>query len=341
MSSPILPTTDLGATQATQLPSNRYSELVGRVIDNTALAAFMACPRKYHYGYNLHRRKGGLPSPSLCYGSGWHAALEQNYRSPEMSRRDLEETVHLFLAEKWQGSTHPDDYRTFDRCFMEYRNYLDKYGLPWQEDAKTIGWPDKPLVEIAVELPIPGARHPYAGKLDRPIEANGQNLIEDHKTASRMENDYFRQWELDNQMIGYAVLAELVTQKEVAGVRINLHVVRKNDSVFERRTIRFSKERLRDWCVNYDRWLEKIEHAQERAIGLVTWEDPPHVDKQIAAGAAAYPQNFAACAGKYGMCTYASVCSSPPRLRQAVLEQEFEVNPWNPLEVKDEGGGDA
>ena len=43
-----------------------------------------------------------------------------------------------------------------------------------------------------------------------------------------------------------------------------------------------------------------------------------------------------ACDGKYGMCQYAGVCSVSPRLREKVLETEFELNPWNPLEAADE-----
>lgn len=330
MSSPILPHVS-EQKSTTSPPPSRYSELVGRVIDNTALAAFMTCPRKYYYAYVLHRRNDGVPSPALCYGSGWHYAMQANYSAPESSRRDLEEIVWQSLASRWSGSTNNEDYRTLNRCNVEYNNYLDKFGLPWQEDARTVGWPDTPLVELPVELEIPGARHPYTGRLDRIIEANGQYLIEDHKTASRMETNYFKQWELDNQMIGYAVLAELVTGQPIAGVRINLHVVRKSDSVFERRTIRFSKERLQDWCKNYDIWLARIEESKRQL------EIRAEAEFDLAP---AYPQNFAACAGKYGMCTYHEVCSMPPRLRQITLETDFAEMEWNPLTVADEGGGE-
>lgn len=296
--------------------SNQYSQLVGRTIDNTALAAYMTCPRKYYYGYVLHRRKGGLPSPALCYGSGWHVALETAYKAQPMDAVDLVDLVRGEVGRRWQGSTDPNDYRTFDRCIVEFEHYLDKYGLPWLEPARTVGWPDAPLVEIAVELPVPGARHPYTGKLDHIIDANGQFLIEDHKTASQLRSDYFKQFEMDNQMIGYAVLAELVTGLPIAGVRINAHIIRKSDSVFERRTIQFTQERLKAWCVNYDHWLERIENS------MMSSEGP-------------FPQNFSACAGKYGMCTYADVCSMPPRLQQATLEAYYEVNPWNPLEAEE------
>lgn len=306
------------------LPSNQYSHLIGRTIDNTALAAYMTCPRKYYYSMVLHRRKSGLPSPSLCYGSGWHKALETAYKSAPMTREELIDEVRGAVGRSWTGSTDPNDYRTFDRCIVEFEHYLDKYGLPWLEPAHTVGWPDTPLVEIAVELPIPGARHPYTGKLDHIIEANGQFLIEDHKTASQMRSDYFKGFELDNQMIGYAVLAELVTGLPIAGVRINAHFIRKSDSVFERRTIQFTQERLKAWSKNYDYWLARIELSRQMMI-----------DGYDEYRAQAWPQAFSACAGKYGMCTYAEVCAMPPRLQTATLEAYYDELPWNPLEAED------
>jgi hypothetical protein len=228
------------------------------------------------------------------------------------------------VADKWTGSTDQSDYRTFDRCMVEYSNYVDKYGLPWDEEAKTLGWPDQPMVELAIEVPIPGARHPYCGKLDRPIIVNGQALIEDHKTASQFRADYFRQWELDNQMIGYAVIGEIITELPIAGIRINAHIIHKSDSIFERRTIPFSQQRLKDWTRNYDHWLERLEESALRSTST---------DQDLLN--AAYPMNLSACASKYGMCQYADVCSMPPKLRLPTLEQ-LDENPWNPLEVAEE-----
>lgn len=283
---------------------------------------YMACPAKFEKAFMLHRRGRGLPSPALNYGSGWHHIMQASYSAPLMSRPELEARVEAYSIVRWGKSTNTDDYRTFDRSIVEYGRYLDYWGLPWEESAQTVGWPDMPMVEIATELPIPGARHPYAGKLDRPIVEHGQYLIEDHKTTSSMRSDYFRQWELDSQMVGYAALAGLVTGLQISGVRINLHVCRKSDSVFERRTIPFSPKRIQDWMAKYDEWLGRMEQdIRRRAAG-----DPN-----------AFPENFAACSGKYSMCQYASVCSLDPERRTYALEQDFDISPWNPLEASEDG----
>jgi hypothetical protein len=311
-----------------ELPSGtdafqRYSNIIGRPMDNTAMTDYMSCPKKYEYGMVQHRRSKGNPSPSLVYGSGWHAAMELHYKAEVCSEEDLIDQVRMGVAEKWQLSSNVGDHRTYERCMLEYERYLKKYGLPWLEEAKTVGWPgESALVEIAVEVPIPGARHPYTGKIDRIYGIHGQLYVEDHKTTSQLRSDFFTQFELHNQMMGYAVDAWVITGKVISGVRINAHVVHKNDSIFERRTIMFSQPRLEDWQRNYDYWLDRIEQDMvKRQVG-----DP-----------SAFPRNFSACAGKYGMCQYAGVCSMPPSMRQAMLEQDFIDRPWNPLEVAEEG----
>jgi hypothetical protein len=223
------------------------------------------------------------------------------------------------MDKAWEETDRPDDYRTLDRCKMEYERYLEQYGLPWTEEAKTVGWPHQPLVEISTELTWPGALHPYAGKIDRVILHQGLYYVEDHKTSSRKEQNYFRQFELKNQMIGYAFMAQLITGKPIAGVRINAHFVRTRDSENERSIVTFSQSRLKDWAANYNEWVQRIERDIERA----------------ARGEPAFPHNFDACDAKYGMCQYAAVCSEGPAVRDRVLEQEFAVKPWNPLEVED------
>lgn len=300
----------------------RYSQLIGRPIDNTVLSAYLTCARKGLYMAFLHRRKGGPPTPALGFGSSWHHALEAHFKSPECSRDDLIQSVELYAAEHWEDHRALDDYRTFARLMLEYRKYLKIYGLPWEEDYKTVGWPTNPMVEIAVDVSIPGARHPYAGKMDRIISKSGQLLVEDHKTTSRA--DSFSAYEMDNQMIGYTAIATLLTGRPVAGVRIDRLVCRKNDSEFERKVMPFTPERVQDWMRNYDLHLDRLERDLE------LWNKNPDIETSDG-----FPHNFSACHGKYGMCTYAGVCSLPAHLRKDALEDDFEVNEWNPLTTSD------
>lgn len=314
----------------------RYSTLIGRPIDNTALSAYMRCPSEYHKSMVLHRRNDGIPSPSLGFGGTWHKALETHYKAAECSEADLIDQVITESSVHWVDHQIPDDYRTLDRLHLEYKKYLRKYGLPWREEFKTFGWFLNPLVEISGEIDL-GARHPYAFKIDRIGKIQSQNFIEDHKTTSRFDKNYFRQYELDNQMMGYAASAELITGVTITGVRINLAVIHKNDSEFVQRTVSFSRPRLDDWKRNLDVWFGKIENSMEklREYSVIAGGDAVAIQNKIDE---AFPMNLWACNGrKYGSCQYVGVCSMPPHLRQRSLEDDFAVMPWNPLEADGEG----
>lgn len=285
--------------------------IIDRPLDNTALALFMTCPRKFDFAMRQHRRRTGPPTPAIAYGTVWHAILESHYKTGG-------DTNAAFIAgaQAWQDHGKPDDHRTFDRAWLEYENYIKRWGKYEDEDAKTVGFPESPAVEMSVNVTWPGALHPYAGKLDRIIELNGQYFVEDHKTTSRMGSYYFQQFELSNQMQGYVWIARLlIPSVKITGIRINAHGIYKKESKFERQLITFSEDRLEEWAANYNLWVARMQQAYESAV---------------------FPGNYDACSGKYGMCQYAEVCSMPPRLRERVLETDFDYAPWNPLETAEE-----
>lgn len=316
-----------------QSSSPAYSSAIGRALDNTALASFLRCPKLYEYSMLRHMRSKGATSPALAYGTAWHKGLEVSYKAPKMPREDLVELVHAAIERAWEEHRDPSDYRTLDRCKREYVKYLDQYGLPWEEPGETVGWlQGQPLVEIATELTweanaeknLEAAFHPYAGKLDRIVKVSGQLLIEDHKTSSQFGSSFFNQFQQKNQMIGYAFLAQLITGLPIAGVRINAHICRKTGSQNERQTLSFSQEFLRDWANNYNELARRVDEATRR------WLASNREDTR------AFPHNYDACDTKYGMCSYAVVCSMPERLRLPTLEHYFHYHPWNPMEADDE-----
>lgn len=300
--------------------------LLPRPLDNTALDAYMTCPRKYYYGMVLHRRSRGSLSPALAYGTTWHAIMEAHYKTGG----DTKAVVEAAVA-SWKPHENPDDHRTLERCVSEYGKYLEKWGdydaeaVNWGE---TVGYPTSPVIECPAEAWWPGALHPYTGKIDRIFTHQGLYYVEDHKTTSAMGASYFRQFDPSNQMMGYAWLAQLYSGLPIAGVRINAHAVLKGSSKFERQTIMYSQERLEEWARNLNVWVKRIDFSykvaqNERDIGLV---DNDEADLR------AFPHNFQACAGKYGQCTYTDVCTMPARIRGRILEDAFDERPWNPLD---------
>jgi len=321
-------------SSAQELVPLRRSPLLARSIDNTALSSYMACPRRFYYSMIANRRHDGAGPPALSYGSAWHKAMEVHYKS-----NGDQELVRYAVVQSWEPHSRPDDHRTLDRVLLEYKNYLRMYGATPEIEAanwgRTVGWPENPLVEIPTEVIWPEALHPYAGKIDRVIEWQGLFYVEDHKTTSQLGPYFFRQFDPDNQMMGYSWMAHLLTGLPIQGVRINAHCILKGSSKFERQLVTYDFDRLREWAgENYNYWIRRIETDLANASILMKPGDlvPP---------ATAFGHNFSACHGKYGACAYVGVCTMPPRLRQRVLEAEFADRPWDPMHAVEEGGADA
>lgn len=317
-----------------QLPLHPAAEpgprLLPRPLDNTALEAYMSCPRKFYYSMVKHRRGRGGQSPALAYGTTWHAMMEAHY----ITGGDVKAVTDAAVA-SWQPHDNPEDHRTLQRAVSEYGQFLSKYGDHDTEtrlSGTTVGYPTEPLVECPTEVWWPGALHPYTGKIDRIFEHHGLYYVEDHKTTSAMGATYFRQFDPSNQMMGYAWLAQKLSGLPIAGVRINAHAVLKGSSKFERQTIMFSEERLEEWSRNLNSWIARMAESyrvyNSDPVGELHGAEPYHADATVLT---AFPHNFQACAGKYGQCTYTDVCTYPARMRERILEAEFTEHPWNPL----------
>ena len=316
-----------------QIEAHR-SPWIDRPVDNTALDQYMSCPRKFLYAMIYHRRgKGAYQRPPLSYGTSWHAMMETHYKTGGETKAVVDAAVA-----SWQPHENPDDHRTIQRCVAEYGNFLKQYGTHDQETAlhgKTVGYEEGvPIVEVPAELWDAGLIHPYTGKIDRIYEHRGLYYVEDHKTTSAMGDNYFKQFDPSNQMMGYMWLAQRLSGVPIAGVRINGHAVLKASSKFARQTIMISQPRLEEWVGNVNIWMKRLEasykvYHEVRELPV----DDPH---RRAALLEAFPHNFNACAGKYGQCQYTEVCTFAPEVRDRILEAEFEVQPWNPLNPDDE-----
>jgi hypothetical protein len=320
------------AEYTTQIQPRR-SPHIPRPIDNTALALYMECPRKFFYAMVLHRRKENSAAPALSFGSCWHKAMEAHYKTGG-DRTSVEEAIIM----GWEPHDKPDDHRTVDRVLTCYDKYLETYGdhnTDCRNNGKTVGYPGNPMVEIPIEIAWPGSLHPYTGKIDRIIEWQGLYFVEDHKTTSRMGDYYFYQFDPDNQMMGYAWLAQLITGLPIAGVRINALAALKTQTKFARELVSYSKERLKEWTDNYNVWIRRVEDSYKTFESLPQSDQPRDPEEVLLS---AFPHNFRACAGKYRQCEYTDVCTITPARRAYVLEHEYAERPWNPLETFEEGG---
>lgn len=299
---------------------------IDRPLDNTALSAYMACPREYYFSMVLHRRSDGSKSPALAFGGVLHKLLENHYRGMDV------EMVKLLGASWWQKNGHqdPTDHRTFERAILVFDQYRKQWGAtPGMEQGQTVGFPDEPMVEISTDTMGKDLLHPYAGKIDRIIELGGQYFVEDHKTTSRLDKHYFSSFELSQQMMGYTYLAQqLMPSLKIAGVRLNVIHVLKDKTNFERQLFSWTREQIAEWVYNTNLWMRRLNTDME------FWNQSPIGEGQPidAWPIGHYGDN--GCSRKYGLCQYHRVCSVAAPFRHRVLE-EYPVAPWNPLDMEE------
>lgn len=315
---------------ATAIYDLRSSQLpiIDRPVDNTALQAYLACPREYFFSMILHRRSKS-DSAALSFGAAWHKALEIHYKTG--GNRDA---VLVGTTAAYRGHDAVDDYRTLDRVLLDYDKYTAKWGKPEAEPAKTVGWPKAPIVEVSTNAMGEGLIHPWAGKIDRVVEIGGLYYIEDHKTTSRLDKNYFKQFELSYQMKGYTYLGrQLLPGMNIVGVRINLAHVLTNKTEFHRELFTFSKDQIAEWVRTTNAWFQRLGNDIEIYNELIA-SGMESLDAMIDAFPAHFGDN--GCSRKFGMCQYHEVCSVGPRLRKQMLEKNFEIRPWNPLDIEED-----
>lgn len=304
---------------------------IERVLDNTALAAFKRCRRLYYFAYWLHRRES-VSSGALAYGSVIHKLLETHYKTGSPMLAEL--AARAWWEKNGPSEQSPDEYRTLDRALLDYRRYRDRWGQhPTDEQGRTLGWPDEPLVELSLESVAGGLIHPYAGKIDRIIELGGLYYIEDHKTTSRLDGNFYRALELSPQFQGYTHKAQfLLPSIRIVGVRVNVIHCLKTSTNFERQIIPFNREQLDEWEQDTNRWMEDL--AEESARWQELYGSNPD---RLPVEGQPWPRATLGdngCSGKYGMCSYYPICSITPKFRAGRV-RELPVLPWNPLEADD------
>jgi hypothetical protein len=291
---------------------------IQRPLDNTALQAYMACPREYYFSMVEHRRGEGL-SAALAFGKAWHTALELHYKGLPA------EHVEALVRASWEQPSGEGDYRTVERVLLDFRRYREKWGHEPSREAggPTLLFDGEPMVELSVNAAGEGLIHPYAGKIDRIIRIGGLIYVEDHKTTSRLDKNYYSGFELSQQMMGYVYLAQqLIPGERIAGVRINVLHVLKEKSNFERQLFTYTREQIAEWIENTNEWMRRVD------ADSLSWQNLPEGKFPLA------HLGDNGCSRKYGLCQYHRVCSVAPTFRRRVLE-EFPVHPWNPLEIED------
>jgi hypothetical protein len=283
--------------------------------DSTSLRDFETCP----YLYKLHMIDGWVPKkrpPSLHFGIAYHKGLEA-YEKQKVLGSDFNEAVRTGLRAallEWGDYQSDDNRRTQFTLARSLIWYADKYLI---DAAETLVLPTgRPAVELSFRSPLPffSVDHQQfiaCGHLDRIVHYAGGIRVSDAKTTvTTLSQRYFDMYDLDVQMDLYDFFGRVTLEKEIDGILLDVAQVAVNFTRFQRGFSNRTDEQRDEWMSDLEFWIKQAEDCAIKEE---------------------WPQNKTSCS-KFGGCRYREVCAKSPSVRKVVLEADFKVDHWNPLE---------
>jgi hypothetical protein len=178
-----------------------------KIYDYSMISTFQTCRRKYYWQYIRHLRPQ-IKGAALEFGGAIHDALDIFYSNPDRDAGIVQAVAHF---QKNYKTPEGDTLRTVENGVKMLTWYSVKYK---GERMKVQGKPEEGFVFFIGDVL-------FGGRLDLPVEWDGQLWIMEHKTTSRLTYDYFAQFELDKQPTGYIIALEEFTGRKCAGAIIN------------------------------------------------------------------------------------------------------------------------
>lgn len=281
---------------STEKPTN--SE---RIWDFTTINMFQTC-RKYYYWRIVRNLATKTVSPALEFGAAIHAALDVYYVEGLVKALDK-------FRETYKDR-EGDELRTVANGITLLETYARVYA---KEPFTVLGKPETGFV-------FPMGDILWGGRMDLPIEWDGQLWIVEHKTASRLDSNYFKQFALDKQITSYIVGAEEYFGRPCAGCLINVLEPWKS---LKRPTEKSKKPEdhfLRDPVMRSSMLKDRFKLNILRIIRDIKWCEENNEFYEAEKKDACFSYNYA--------CPYKNLCQYGEDKR--VVENDFVVEPWQP-----------
>jgi len=282
------------------------------VLDSTARAQFVACPRKFFYA-NVERLAPRRVSPDLLAGGAYAVGLEVARKEFYHNGKTEAEAVALGLEAlvKHYGPEDPPEghAKTCERM----QSALLHYTLTWPFESDFLRPLNDSAVEFTFAVPLP-INHPetgepliYAGRFDMlAVDSTGKLYCLDDKTTKAIGPQWAQQWALRSQFTGYCWAAQQY------GHNIDTCIIR---GISIQKTMHNTQQAIvyrSKWMI--DRWFEQLLRDIRRMLACYhsKWWD----------------YNLDGECTSYGACIYSQLCESPQPERWYDLYAE---NTWNPL----------
>lgn len=288
-------------------------------IDHSSASTFRACPRKYFLNYvrNIAPRHG---STALRYGTCWHAALEEFYRTMQANGwTKVEEAISngiVAASKAWdkEGELFDfyDDYRTMENLAQSMVLYADNFFY----DAEL------EVIELENEFEIEiGDETLFTGRVDMILRMSGALWPVEHKSTSQSLSLQQSRLHRSAQMIGYYYAAKRQYDEHVGGILVNMHQLTASKS---KKTEKYGKPRI-----DFSR-VPQVYTMQDISNWLTMMQETAHRIR-LAKENELFPMNFDACYN-YGRCPYTSLCEAPEESQESLIAQQYiETEPWGPI----------
>lgn len=311
------------------------------LIDNSSLEKFDTCARSAQH-YLSDRIEANEDRPALAFGKIIHKILEERYKflgTGESVIELLPKLVAVADAEFAKWSPPLDDYRNYGTAISFINEYANQFPYEPFEIAEVCG---KPGIEIPFACPlttievntkfsiwdlerncivhdvfITKIHVVWKGKIDIAGRRNGQLFGLDHKTTSMMGPSFFGEFDISGQVYGYAWALQQLTGELPAFFQINGLGIRKPTKTgkafeFIRYSVNIYPKLIDEWI--YDTVFKIKSFLRCAALGY-------------------FPKQTKWCNGKYGQCSYKSICSNEdPEMRNVIkTTSAFKTVTWDPL----------
>lgn len=185
------------------------SSIKDKIWDYSTLSSFQTCRKKYYFEHIRHLRPK-LKGAALEFGGAIHEGLDAYYKQGG-GEAGLKAGLEAFQG-GWKDR-EGDEIRTVENGIKMLTWYSVKYK---HEPFKTVGKPESGFVFFIGDIL-------YGGRIDLPVEWDGNLWIMEHKTTTRLSGGYFDQYELDKQVTGYIIAAEnYFKDRKVMGCIVNV-----------------------------------------------------------------------------------------------------------------------
>jgi len=303
-----------------------------RYYDNSRLADYKECPRKYFIRHMMGWTRDGN-AVFLNFGSAWHDSMDVVWKHAKSFPKDeLLKMAMLQFNLTWTDAGMPDmeDFqgnemyspRTPGIAGEMLHNYI-------AERSKMLAECTVLSIEQPFAIPLPHLDNIwYVGRLDKVVEYGIQTLILEHKTttayatAGNFRSDWVEIWYSSPQCKGYQFGGSLFYPK-LDGVWVDGALVHKKiHDAFKFIPVNHHVDLLAEWVGYTNNWVQRVAGEEEayKEAGVLK----PGM----------FPKNEDSCFGKYGTCQFLDICrtvADPTSLPEP--PPGFKHEPWEPYSL--------